>query len=76
MRCTKCEGKTQITETRTSPFGIRRRHKCTSCKHRFTTVEITMSEYTSITGQLKKFKNIPKELKEILKNYISEEGAV
>lgn len=65
MRCTECERRTIITETRTTSLGIRRRHKCTSCNHRFTTVEITMGEYLSIVERLKKVANSYEEIRKI-----------
>ncbi len=40
MRCIYCNsGETEVTDTRESPDGTRRRRECVKCKKRFTTYE-------------------------------------
>lgn len=41
MNCPKCKSKTTVIDSRplTDGIGFRRRHKCLSCQHRFTTAE-------------------------------------
>lgn len=45
MKCINCNSKTATLETRQSPQGVYRRHKCLSCGQRFTTIEILKEEY-------------------------------
>lgn len=45
MNCPKCKGKTKVIDSRpTDRNTINRRHECTDCKNRFTTVEIIADE--------------------------------
>ncbi|MDJ0598130.1 MAG: hypothetical protein QNJ37_04735 [Crocosphaera sp.] len=40
LKCPKCQGKTQILDTRSRADGkIKRRRQCFSCKYRFNTFE-------------------------------------
>lgn len=43
MTCPKCCGTTSVVDSRPARQTIRRRRKCDSCSHRFTTYE-TMEE--------------------------------
>ena len=45
MKCIHCNGKTATLDTRQSPQGVCRRHKCLSCGQRFTSIEILKEEY-------------------------------
>ena len=69
MNCVKCDGRTLITDSRKSPLGIRRRHLCKSCKHRFTTIEISMGEYTSIMSELNKYKTACESMLRVVEEY-------
>lgn len=48
MKCPKCGESSGITDSRPAPYGIRRRHVCECCHHKFTTVEITAEEYKTL----------------------------
>lgn len=39
MQCPYCRGDSNVTETRVTADGLRRRRVCTACKRRFTTYE-------------------------------------
>lgn len=52
MNCPKCGGKSQIKETRTTSYGRRRMRECLSCKHKFSTVEITMICYKDLINKI------------------------
>ena len=39
MQCPYCSGESNVTETRVTADGMRRRRVCTACKRRFTTYE-------------------------------------
>ena len=69
MNCPECGGKSAIMETREAGYGTRRRHKCLSCYHGFSTVEITMIEYKYLA-------NIVKKLEKTFKECPTEKGGV
>ena len=48
MKCPECRGMTKTVDSRPTAYGHRRRYECLFCKHRFTTAEITRSEYKSM----------------------------
>lgn len=52
MNCQKCKGETDVIDSRPIQEGeaVRRRRKCQTCEHRFTTYEedIDRSEYVQI----------------------------
>ena len=43
MNCAKCEGPTCVVDSRPKPHKVRRRRRCLSCGHRFTTHELEAS---------------------------------
>ena len=53
MNCKLCGKRMTTTDSRLAPYGVRRRHKCESCGHRFSTVEIPMSEYKFLINFVK-----------------------
>ena len=52
MKCINCNSKTTTLDTRQSPQGVHRRHKCLSCGHRFTTIEVTKEEYAKCVNAI------------------------
>lgn len=68
MNCTKCGADSLVTETRTHSYGIRRRHKCSNCNYRFTTVEIPMEEYQFYKSKIINGTNILKTAKKSLED--------
>jgi hypothetical protein len=52
MKCPKCGGETKVFDSRDVHYGRWRRHECLCCKHRFSTVEIGMDEFKSVSDQL------------------------
>ena len=58
MNCPKCQGKTQIRESRKGLYGTRRRHYCLSCDYKFSTTEIETSEYKRLKALEKKFEMV------------------
>lgn len=44
MKCPKCGGTSQVLDSRANESGIRRRRRC-EAGHRFTTQEVTLSEW-------------------------------
>lgn len=44
MDCTRCDGDTRVIDTRPSMGTERRRRECKVCGHRFTTMEVVVSE--------------------------------
>lgn len=59
MKCPKCGGDGLVTDSRPSKKYIRRRRKCTSCDHRWTTVEIeTDIEVGSIIDEIRAVRDV------------------
>lgn len=52
MKCINCDSKTATLETRQSPQGVYRRHKCLSCGQRFTTIEVLKEEYAKCVNEV------------------------
>lgn len=50
MKCLKCGEKTEVLETIQRPGGTRRRRRCKTCEHRFTTTEVA-NEYVMELAQ-------------------------
>jgi len=46
--CSKCGGKSRVLSTRTNPARVYRRRSCLLCEHRWTTLEIRLSEYEGL----------------------------
>jgi transcriptional regulator NrdR family protein len=74
MKCPECNGATGVIETRLTHSGVRRRHKCCTCGNRFTTLEITIKEYKSMTEQLKNNKEVEELIDKIVKQRKEDEG--
>ena len=58
MQCPYCTGDSNVTETRVTADGLRRRRICTACKRRFTTYEKLGAPGLKVTkrdGQLEPF---------------------
>jgi transcriptional regulator NrdR family protein len=64
MKCKECGSKMKITETRSVPYGVRRRHKCEVCGYRITTAEIPMNHYKSFLESMK----INRETKKVIED--------
>ena len=47
-----CGGRSEVTETRAMPYGIRRRRRCPKCDTRWTTVEVDGAMFTRIVAIL------------------------
>lgn len=58
MKCIKCNSKTTTLDTRQSPQGVYRRHKCLSCGYRFTTIEVVKEEYAKCVNETMLNENI------------------
>lgn len=58
MKCIQCNSKTATLETRQSPQGVCRRHKCLSCGQRFTTIEVLKEEYVKCVNEVMLDENI------------------
>lgn len=65
MNCKDCGNKLLTIESRAVAYGVRRRHKCTSCGYRVTTVEIPMSEYKLLLDLVKTIKEAKEKLGDI-----------
>jgi transcriptional regulator NrdR family protein len=54
LRCPVCHGPTEVTETRDTTHGLRRRRRCRSvgCDGRLTTYEITVGATRPVSGRL------------------------
>lgn len=44
MLCPKCSEETNVTDSRPTGYGVRRRRKCVKCGHRISTVEICVTD--------------------------------
>lgn len=62
MNCKACGSKLKTMETRSTPYGVRRRHKCEACGYRVTSVEIPMDEYKYLVGLIKASKEAKEKL--------------
>ncbi len=71
MICPRCDGKTQVTDSRGAPHNtIRRRRECVACGHRFTTYESTISPLRTLKvvgGQAERsrryYQNLPEDVR-------------
>lgn len=54
MTCSKCNGDSTVTETRKSGDALRRRRKCLSCGHRWTTMERDVDGHAIEDARLRK----------------------
>ncbi len=45
MKCERCGGTTDVTDSRPVKTGVRRRRACRACGHRFTTYEGTAEAF-------------------------------
>lgn len=53
MRCPKCGScNMYIVDSRSDDTTVRRRRECSDCGHRYSTLEITETEYTFLKHQL------------------------
>ena len=48
MKCEKCQAETQVYDSRPKDNTIKRRRRCVKCKHRFTTVEMYLTQVNQI----------------------------
>ena len=48
MTCPKCNGKTEIVDTRADDDAVKRRRQCLECGYRFSTIEIDKDLYERI----------------------------
>ena len=48
MKCEKCQAETQVYDSRPKDNTIRRRRRCVKCKHRFTTVEMYLTQVNQV----------------------------
>lgn len=48
VQCPKCNGESHVIDSRDEESARRRRRKCDSCGHRYTTYEIHAEEYNRI----------------------------
>lgn len=44
MLCPKCSEETNVTDSRPTGYGVRRRRKCVKCGYRISTVEIAITD--------------------------------
>lgn len=65
MNCKSCGSKLKTIESRATPYGVRRRHKCEVCGDRITTVEITMNEYKALVGSQEANKEVKEKLNDV-----------
>lgn len=65
MKCPECGKKSEVIDTRLASYGVRRRHKCKACGHKFTTVEIPISDYRYLADGLKRNKETSEKLKKV-----------
>lgn len=54
MYCEKCGGKTKVVYTTNDIDNVIRNHTCMECSHKFRTVEIDESLYSSLVKMLSK----------------------
>ena len=52
MKCEKCQAETQVYDSRPKDDTIKRRRKCVKCKHRFTTVEMYLTQVNQIVDEV------------------------
>ena len=48
MKCDKCQNETLVYDSRPKDNTIRRRRKCAKCEHRFTTVEMYLTQVNQV----------------------------
>lgn len=48
MKCEKCQAETQVFDSRPKDNTIKRRRRCVKCKHRFTTVEMYLTQVNQV----------------------------
>lgn len=55
MKCVACGEKTDVTDSRATKVGVRRRRECRECGHRFTTYEGPAAAYrmTAIADEIR-----------------------
>lgn len=68
MRCSKCNGFTDVKDTRQKGQRIRRRRECRKCGYRFTTFESELEAVDS-SGEEKKLKRTVMMIKSVLREY-------
>ena len=49
MKCEKCQAETQVYDSRPKDNTIKRRRRCVKCKHRFTTVEMYLTQVNQLS---------------------------
>jgi transcriptional regulator NrdR family protein len=49
MKCDKCQNETLVYDSRPKDNTIRRRRKCAKCEHRFTTVEMYLTQVNQLS---------------------------
>jgi transcriptional regulator NrdR family protein len=64
--CEKCNGFSHITDSRPSADGRTRRRECTKCKHRWSTVEIRLTEYQRLRAPGKTATKIEQAIQDLL----------
>lgn len=52
INCPKCGGRSQVTDSRHKPDGIRRRRSCKACGNRWTTMEVDHRFYRLAISEL------------------------
>ena len=52
MKCEKCQAETQVYDSRPKDNTIKRRRRCVKCKHRFTTVEMYLTQVNQIVDEV------------------------
>ena len=68
MNCPHCESdRTDIIDTRTSGEHERRRRRCKECGFRFTTYELTKTEYERFLAERKALEAIMQGVKQVTK---------
>ena len=65
MRCPRC-GSYQliVANSRPSDDQVRRRRECLDCKKRFSTLEVSLTEYTDLKQQAAELVTLCKEFEE------------
>lgn len=67
MNCPKCEFyESEVTDSRKSPFQVRRRRVCVKCGFKWTTYEVDAEIYRDAMMK----KKVERQLRSILKSYI------
>jgi|TARA_B100001094_G_scaffold92971_2_gene88844 transcriptional regulator NrdR family protein len=51
MKCEKCQAETQVFDSRPKDNTIKRRRRCVKCKHRFTTVEMYLTQVNQVSPE-------------------------